>query len=273
MLIKTNNPNRLFKIEIKNISFTLLNIQIHSNNATSEKMRVLDEGKSLEINLNNLSDHEKEEIKPLLSDMVNEGMILLGEESKERIEDIELKERSDDEQSVLSFFKDKIPHDDFTALRSAYYLKKRFEEGADRKEIAGLKSDIIKKYSRRGRNISDLCSSGYFEKLIKPLYIEISNDPDFSDDRFLEVYDLIVAEGILTIFVSEGMSSDQVIIETETRIRRNKQYGLNRVHLHGIGRENITTIRMAIVDLKEKYQNIRWFISETANIISVKLLF
>jgi hypothetical protein len=258
-------------VKLEGCSFTFINIQINSNN-TSEKYTSLNGGQTLGINLNKLSPSEKEELKPLIPQAVAGGALLLEDKSIERIEDIELKERTPDEKDILAFFKGKIPHPDYTALRASLYLRKRFSEGADRDEIAKLKGEITWKYGRRGRNISDLCSAGYFETLIKTIFEEKERS-GYTEQEIFDTYDLIVEEGTLTVFVSTGMSPDQVRQEIEGKIKRNKQYGLHILYIHGIGRTNIETIRMVIYDLKEKYPTLKKHIEEYANIISVRLEF
>lgn len=261
----------LVRIEGCSFHFSFINIQLHSNN-TSEKFTSLNDGKTLGINLEKLTSTEIEDLKHQILQVVDDGVILLEDSSKERIDDIESKEQERDEKELLAFFKGKIPDDDYTAVRASLYLKKRFEEGADKNEISDLKTQIIWKYSRRGRNISDLCSSGYFETLIKTIFEEKERS-GYSDEEILSLYNLIVAEGTLTVFVSTDMSPDQVQKEIEGKIRRNKRYGLHVLHIHGIGRSNIETIRTVIDGLKDIYPTIKSMSEESGNIISVKLQF
>jgi len=258
-------------VKLEGCTFNFINIQINSNNS-SEKFTSFDGGQTLGINLSKLTQSEKDVIKPLIPQAVAAGALLLEDKSIERIEDIELKEKTPDEKEVLAFFVGKIPHADYTALRASLYLRKRFSEGADRDEIAKLKGEIIWKYSKRGRNISDLCSAGYFETLIKTIFEEkvLSG---YTETEIFDTYNLIVEEGTLTVFVSIGMSPDQVRREIEEKIKRNKRYGLHLLYIHGIGRTNIETIRMVIYDLKERYPTMKRITEEYANIISVKLEF
>lgn len=258
-------------VKLDGCSFNFINIQINSNN-TSEKFTNLNGGQTLGINLTKLSQAEKELLKPLLPQAVAEGALLLEDKSIKRIEDIESKEKESAEQKTLSFFKGKIPHEDFTALRASLYLRKRFQEGADREEIAELKDDIIRRFSRRGRNISDLCSAGYFDALIRTIFEEMEHS-GYSEEEVLDTYNLIVEEGTLTVFVSTGMSPDYVKNETEAKIKRNRRYGLHSLFIHGIGRTNIETIRTVIYDLKESYPTMKIKTAEQANIIKVKLEF
>ena len=264
-----DNLKHLVKIEGN--SFTFINIKINSDN-TSEKFTSLNGGQTLGINLNKLTTSEKDIIRPLIPRAVADGALLLEDKSKDRIEDIESKEQTQDEREILGFFKGKIPPADYTALRASLYLKKRFADGAGKDEISELKRQIIWKYSRRGRNISDLCSAGYFETLIKTIFEEKERS-GYSEEDIRTTYNLIVEEGTLTVFVSTGMSSDQVRREIEGKIRRNKRYGLHFLYIHGIGRSNIETIRMVIYDLKESYPTMKRITEEYANIISVRLEF
>jgi len=157
-------------------------------------------------------------------------------------------------------------------LRASLYLKKRFKEGAQKEEINKLKSDILKRYSKRGRNICDLCSAGYFDVLTK-LHEEMQKDPNFVNEDFLGIYNLFVEEGTLTVFVSSGNSEYQVKQEIERKINRNRQYGIHFLYIHGIGRANIEKIRAAIYDIKSTYSTLKIQSSESQSIISVKLTF
>ena len=228
---------------------------------------------ALKINWEKLPEDKIEELKPVISDAVREhDALLIENESRELLEEIKITESSDEEREFLSFFNGKIPDDDYTALRASLYVKKRFEEGAQKEEINRLKLDILKRYSKRGRNICDLCSAGYFRGLIK-IYEEMQRYPDFSDEAFLEVYNPIVDEGNLTVFVSGGRTEEQVRREIESKIRRNRQYGIHVLYIHGIGRSNIEKIKMVIYDLKSKYSTQKIQISEYQNIVSMKLTF
>ena len=258
-------------IKLEGCTFNFINIEINSNN-NSEKYTSLNDGQTLGINLNKLTQTDKDVLRPLIPQAVADGALLLEDKSIERIEDIESKENTPDEREILAFFKGKIPYDDYTALRASLYLRKRFQERAGKDEIAQLKGEITRKYSKRGRNISDLCSAGYFETLIKTIFEEKERS-GYTEKEILDTYNLIVEEGTLTVFVSGGMSPEQVRREIEGKIKRNKQYGLHLLYIHGIGRTNIDTIRMVIYDLKENYPAMKKITEESANIISVKLEF
>ncbi|WP_342771193.1 hypothetical protein, partial [Methanoculleus sp. UBA416] len=102
---------------------------------------------------------------------------------------------------------------------------------------------------------------------------ELKRYPEFSDETFLEVYNPIVEEGNLTVFVSGGRTEEQVRQEIESKMSRNRQYGIHVLYIHGIGRSNIEKIKMVIYDLKSKYSTLKIQSSEYQNIISMKLTF
>jgi len=56
-------------------------------------------------------------------------------------------------------------------------------------------------------------------------------------------------------------------------MRRNRQYGIHVLYIHGIGRSNIEKINMVIYDLKSEYSTLKIQTSEYQNIISMKLTF
>ncbi|PWR70460.1 hypothetical protein ACKUB1_12105 [Methanospirillum stamsii] len=240
--------SQLFKISINIDKST--HIQINSNNKITDKYIFFEDDNVLSINLNQLSSEEKEQLRQILQNSVDNGVPLLEENARERTEDIFLKEHSSEETDVLGFFKGKIPDDDYTALRASLYLRSRFKERATRPVIDELKMEIIQKYGRRGRNISDLCSAGYFDALK-----EIAEN--LHKNTFLEFYEEIVGKGAFTIFVSERTTSKQLIQDINKRITTNRRYGGTGIlQIHGIGRKNIETIKIAMDDIEEIFQNI-----------------
>lgn len=258
----------LVKIDIR--IHDLIKINIHSNDS-SERLEYSEGEKSLSINLEKLTGDEKEEIGQLLRGAVGEGVALLEKHSVELIEDIKSKEESEDVRSLLEFFKDKIPIDDWNALRAAIYIRKRFEEGTSSfKEIYHLKGEVGKKYGKRGLKICNLCTSGYFETKIKPLYEEISQQ-GFDEDDFLDIYNVIIDEEAFALFVSGDMSRNEVKSTIEQKIKRNLNYGIKNVTIHGIGKNNMTKIREAISGIEDEHPNIKKDIEEKGNIILAKL--
>lgn len=248
------------------LNFNLINIQYNSNNNT-QKYQISGEEQKLTLFLNNLTDHEKRALKPILIGAVDDGVCLLEEKSKAQTEDIVVKEKSENEVSLLEFYKKRLTHDDYMALRASLFLRSRFQEHADKREIDKLKSDITKKYGKRGRNISDLCSADYFEVLM-------DLPKEIPEKDFPGLYEAIVGKGLLTIFVSEGKSPIQITQDIEKKMKKLKRYGAKGVIVvHGIGKRNIETIYIAISDIFEKYPDIKFKMYQENNVVSVSITF
>jgi hypothetical protein len=256
---------------------TLIKI-IHIHNDPSKELIWQDSEDKLSLNPEKIlkllpPDQQKEFVRLFLDAQRENNVPLVDKEYQERVDDIAIKQNTSSEITILSYFKDKIPPDDFDALRSSLYLRDRFKEGAGWEEISRLKMGIIKVYSRRGRNISDLCSAGYFDTLIRKIY-EDTISSGYSKEEFLLVYNIIIEEGILAVFVSEGMTEKQIEFEIEGKIRRNKEYGLHFLYVHGIGSENLRKIRNVTYNLKDQYRSsMKFYSKEVANILSVKISF
>lgn len=260
------------KIDIHNIHVhDLINININKNDS-SKRFEHNEGAKTLSINIDQLNDAEKEELRQIVIESVNEDVTLLEQESEELIEDIKLKEQSEDVQSLLGYFRDKIPPTDFAALRSAVYIKKLFEAGTSSQDIYQLKGEVIKKYGKRGLNICNLCSSGYFDTTIKSLREEIIQQ-GYDEEDFLQIYEIIINEEAFAIFVSGDMSNTEVKTAIERKINRNLKYGVKNLAIHGIGKNNAIKIREAVSDIEGNYPNIKKRIEEKGNIILVKLDF
>ena len=215
--------------------------------------------KLIVVNFERLSADQQDEIKSLIKPSINnENKLLLNEKAKETLESVDLEEGSGDERGLLDFYKDKIPQDDYLALRAALHLRKRFRAGASRDEIYLMRTQIIKSFPERGENISKLCSSGYFENWIKTVYNIMSVRPGFKKEDFVKTFHLFIDEGAFAVFVSEKMSPDDIKADIERERSIQVRYGVPdpSVLVHAIGRSNIENANMAFYDLKEKYSHL-----------------
>jgi hypothetical protein len=229
---------------------------------------------NLEKILSSLSPVEKDEFKKLIQEAVTQdGIPLLEEKSKKRIEDIQLKESESDIKLLLDFFRGKIPDEDFVALRAAIYIKKRFDEGAPHTEIYSLKGELIEQFGSRGLKINNLVSSGYFETMIMPIYKEMAKSPDFTEEGFLKKYNLIINEEAFAVFVSGWMMADELAPIIHKKIRKNLKYGIRFITIHGIGRENVENVRDVLLDIEVNYHVLRKSIVEKNYIITAKYWF
>ncbi len=217
--------------EFIKVNLNLLNLNIDNSvhihttdNTISKPLEYNKEKNLLSINLKKLEPADLDKFGEIAKEAVNEGSTLLLKQSQERIVDIKSKEKSADVQQLLTYFQGKIPSYDFAVLRQAIYIKKLFEEGGNSEVIYRLKGEVIKEYGKRGLNICNLYSSGYFDTMIKHLYEEIVSQ-GFDKIIFSEKYDVIINEEAFAVFVSGNMSFYDVKDIIEKKIKRNLNYG------------------------------------------------
>jgi len=246
-------------------------LSIHINCNNSNKTEYNDSSKTLEINPRKLSSNEKEELGKLLQSRLDDGQVLLQQESRLLIEDFKAEERSGETQQILSFLLPIIPPGDIGIWRAALYIRKCFKEG---KKIAGLKTDITHKYGDRGRNIANLCTAEYLNEWIIPLYKEFENatdDKSAAIEKFRKVYNKIVEELPFIIFVCSKMSEEQLKREIESKMERNLKGGVKFINIHGIGNRNIELIRNAILAVEKKQGKLIKSVNEENQIIFARL--
>lgn len=238
----------------------------------SDNIEYLKEDKFVYINLEKLNPDEIEECRQITEIAVREeNKILIEDDLEKLVEDIKFNESSEGNKKLLNFFKDKIPENDWDALRAAIYIRKRFEERTTNYELVyKLKGDVINKYGNRGNKICNLCSAGYFESMLEPLYNEMMR-LQLTPDDFLKRYNTIIEEEAFALFVTYNMSSPEVQNLIEMKIKRNRKYGIKFVRIHGIGRKNVETINEVLPYLSIEHQNLRKIVEEMETIINVKL--
>ena len=155
------------------------------------------------------------------------------------------KEQDLHNQQLLDFFRNKIPEQDIYILRASLYIKKLRGE---RKNVDALKWQIMDRYGERGKNIVNLCSAGYFESLIKPLYEHMNKQPRFSGKKFLSIYNRIVEEHAFAIFVHRNMTKSALKSEIEKRIK----YAIQTFNIHALGKQNIEKIKDTILAIEKE---------------------
>ena len=177
-----------------------------------------------------------------------EDKLLLEDNATKLLESFEQEEEKSEYAATINFFKQKIPSSDLEILRASLYIKSLYDKGEPVRE---LKSSVMYKYGERGRNISNLCSAGYFTSYIKPLYLEMESQENFSNQDFIKVYNIIIKHSAFAIFVNSQMSLDELNEQIAQSMEFNKKYGINHLNIHGIGSSNIFKIQEALIKIKD----------------------
>jgi len=191
-----------------------------------------------------LTPKESRKLKAIIRSDFNKDEIYLIENIKTQLFDNLYEYKSENKDSyILNFFKPILSKVDYLALRDSLFLRSRFVKNED---IRSLKKDIRYSYGERGNSISNLCTAGYFENIMIPLYNE-------NQKEFFSYYDIAVDRGITALFVSSKMRIQVIKSEIKRKITSAKSYGqLKTFHIHGIGKGNINKIKRCLSELKKE---------------------
>ncbi|MBS3076837.1 hypothetical protein J4233_01050 [Candidatus Pacearchaeota archaeon] len=253
----------LFNIEV-NSPLININVTRNSDNSLRGKGYSIDEEKQrLYVNYDGLPEEKKKKLAEIFRDRVESGGEVFEDKTYILLKDLyDYQKNKGEDKKVLDFFAPLIPKDDYEALEASLYLRKKFSERLD---VRKLKEDIRRRFGDRGNNISNLCTAGYFEKFLIQLY-------NYSREDFKEIYEVIVSKSAMAVFVSSQMSDYEITQDLRRKIDLSKKYGLDFVHIHGIGERNILTVRRWIEENKGSLDFLNKEIFEKEGIIIVELL-
>lgn len=237
-----NIINFEFPKKVKNVRFL-------SFENKSKKFEYHD-NKVLNINIRTLDEKTLPKIKELLKSFKEEGGILLEDKTKQIYEDVSSVNKNKENEHFLDFFKGILPVQDIEILRASLIIRSLYIK---KQNIGYLKEGLIMRYGERGNNISNLCTAGYFEEIIKPLYEHMYVENDFSLDQFLNRYEIIVTQYPFAVFVGKSMSYEELTKEVFNKMIVGKKYGSTFVNVHGIGKRNVELINKLIEKNKKKF--------------------
>ncbi len=241
-------------VEIDLSNFRSISFKLFHGNTNSPFIQIgKAENRTVNVTINVASAEvaDDPEKRKLLLEAVRDAALedpskpLLESGAKDTLNDINVKK--DDYTDTLEYFSDKIPQKDIVILKAALYIKSVHEEGGS---VEALKADISEKYGRRGCNIVNLCTAGYFDSHLRPMYEEMSSRPDFAISSYINRYEKIVEGLPFAVFVGRKKSLEELKKEVNQKIEFNLKYGLKKINIHAIGEENIRKIK-ALLDDKE----------------------
>ncbi|MBA3065089.1 hypothetical protein KJ633_06985 [bacterium] len=242
-------------------------------NCQSSEAATIENGKKI-INPEKLSQADQNILNTLLKERAKEltkgEPIFLTTKDNDWAEDIKRKDSAPEVQEILEFYKDKISSVDLIILRQAMYIKKVFLEHKNQK-VREMKRDIRDKYGKRGANITNLCTAGYYEKDFKEMYETLSKiytTEDKIKTKFLGLYDPYIDDLPRSVFVSFEMKEEDIEKEILTRLK----YGIDYIKVHGIGQGNVKRIKKVISEIEEKVSMEKNIIDDN-NIITAELKF
>jgi hypothetical protein len=191
---------------------------------------------------------DKKSLRHILRTAEQKGYPLLEKKSSDLIKKIKVVEKQRDINELLNFFESKIPQKDHDALRAALYVRALFKKGVN---IDAYKQDIINKWGERGRNISNLCTGGYFETIIKPLYEELYNKAN-GIQTFGKMYNIIIEEMPIAVFIKSNLRRAEIRRLLEHQIESSKKYGVKEFNVHALGGTTIKNVQEVLEEMRKE---------------------
>lgn len=220
------------------------------------------ENKTININLKEANKEELKQIKEILAPELERA--IESSDSGHLIEetgvkdDIKLIEESSSKKSIqkeLTFIEEKLPKKDVSIWYSALILKEQHEAG-EKEKVRLLKQQIIVNSGQRGANIANLCTTGYLESHLIPLYKHLVEELG-NEAEFIRQYEVIVEDTILTVFCSIIDKPEELEKEIIEKINRVKDYGWDRVYIHAIGQSNVKNVKIAVDNIKKNCEKVK----------------
>lgn len=234
----------------------------NSPKGSKKNHHVDSEKKIITIYLDKLSPKELRVLEKHTLSYFGEEKLKFTEKEKVALVDKLYKYDNKSDELTLKFFKNILSKNDFLVLRESLFLREDYINGNN---ISNLKHDIILKYGERGNIIANLCTAGYFEEVMMPLF-------NSSQQEFYDYYDIAVDRGVKAFFVNARMSIETIRDEIKRRLISAKSYGIPSIHIHGIGQKNIKNIKTCLEKEKEKITFVDKKIYEKDNVIIVEII-
>ncbi len=232
---------------------------------------IVNDKKELEgINLAALSSDKEKKLIPLFKESPK-GTRFMSDSATKLLNEAAISLKDPGNQSLLDFFINKIPSDDFRILKSALVIRDKFSKG-DR-DIPLYKRQLADTYGNKAYVICNLVTAHYFEDFLRPLYETMSRQINFEIDDFRKAYVKLIEDFPIAIFVNINMNPKTVEAEIRQKIANNKKYEIPYLNIHGIGEANMKCIGEVISTLKLKEDYTQKSIDNKNNIIIVRLRF
>lgn len=176
-------------------------------------------------------------------------------QSQSNIQLIDKYLKEDNDAEARGFIQEKIPQEDRSIWYSALILREQFSLG-NKDEVNRLKTEMSISNPEKGRNIANLCSAGYLESHIMPLYNYLVNEKG-NEELFLKIYKTIIVEFPFAVFVSQERSVENIQVEVKTKLDMVKKYGWEKVSVHGIGETNVKKITEIAVEFQKNNADLK----------------
>lgn len=225
----------IVRIEIP-IRVNIFNININSNNSTNHV-----DGRSLKLSTKDKETWPK--VSALLATEIDaKEALVMATPAYLAYKRLGLPKCDEDKIRIL---RPVLRPVDIRAIKAALAVRKLFHEKANKDEVYLRKGEIRERFGDRGIKICDICSAGYLETMIIPLYHELAALPD-GIRKFKDQFDIIVENNAFSVFIHGAMGVKSISTQILTQFGYNCRAGEHYVDIHAIGRQNIEKTKAAI---------------------------
>jgi hypothetical protein len=239
------------------LSSIVKNLNVFNNNSINSNNRSISFDVHIDVPENSKISKEElvqaaKEFKTILDEQKN--FLLQTPQFSENLALTEGYISTDKDIDLRIFIKNSITQKDKEIWLSSLIIRDHFING-DVETVNKLKAQIVSFYLDRGKNIANLCTAGYLESLIIPLYKYLVCEKS-NESLFLEIYEAIVTETPCAVFVSQYRTHEDIKKEVLSKLDLVKKYGWKKVSVHGIGEANVKEIKKLIAEIEASHENI-----------------
>lgn len=221
----------------------IFNSTINHHTDNSEKIVV--------INAGILKGQKLKQLKKLEKLSFYDNDLILEDTYSKEVDRVISNEKTEENQELINTLKKIIPAQDLRAFRSSLFVRTKF---LNHEDTAEQKEDIRNKWGDRGNNICNLCTAGYFEKFIIPMYnkLEEAHGKKGVDD-FNAIYNLIVTKTPFMLFLQKNDTRVKIKSKILYKLDTSKKYGLKTIYIHALGKRILTEVGSVLEEIKEKH--------------------
>lgn len=222
--------------------------------------------RELHLHINLSQNGTSEQITPQLTEAIKSAIQstpfqLSSESTEQSLKKIEEFSSQDKSDLPFQFVNSRIPPEDKYLWLSALMLRKASQRGS-REQVRTIKDQMVSQSGQKGRNIANICNSGYLEEYIIPWYKHYVEEED-DRESFYENYKLIVEQLLFVVFVSGSSSIEVIKAEVEFKVQSVLNAHMDKLFIHALGDTNIAKAETVINEIRAECKEVKDVKKET----------
>lgn len=241
----------LFQLDL---STTITNINLLGREGDT---KIVHNNNELNIYLSELDDQERREIIDIANDHIDQEGRLLRKPEEDESNEIE-GVWGEKEQEILEFFDGIVIERYVKIIEKSLYLRGLIRANdLPKHEIDERKRDLAERYGGEALYISNLCTSGYFDRqrIFREMYQDMFYGDEYDHIKFNEWFQEIVTGKLLCVFVDNDQPVYEVKQDVRGRLARYQREDppQNFLDIRGIGGPCRTIIDKVVAELKDEF--------------------